>query len=200
VQSVADDVTVEQAIDRAHMLLRERRYMENRAFLEDAVRRFPRDPEVRVMYATALEPFAPDRVREELDIAIALDPESAWNLVRGASLLFSIGDMDGSRDYAARAHGLPLPSVELGAALANLAGQLADADGKPDIAEDAFRGAVEFDPQNRSYARDLVMFLVNRKRYADALTAVDAAISQVDDNAELTELRAVLLKQMAADR
>src|SRR5271156_5540391 len=80
---MADDLTVQQAIDRAHTLLGERRYEENRAFLEDAVRRFPSDPEIRVMYATALEPFAPDRVREELDLAITLDPESAWNLVRG---------------------------------------------------------------------------------------------------------------------
>jgi len=48
-----------ETVERAEQLLLDERDAENLEFLEDAIERFPQDPEVRLLYGTAFSPISP---------------------------------------------------------------------------------------------------------------------------------------------
>ncbi len=76
------DLTLSETVERAEQLLLDGRDAENLEFLEDAIERFPQDPEVRLLYGTALVPFRPEEAPWQLATAIKLDMDNPWRLTR----------------------------------------------------------------------------------------------------------------------
>jgi Flp pilus assembly protein TadD len=185
----SSDLTPDQVVERARDLLRQRRDQENLALLTDAVERFPDHPEIRMLYATTLIPSRPDDAVWEAATAIQLDPDDPWRLTRAASLMFHLGELDTARDYAARASQLSPPNFALELVLVNLGGKLAAAEGNQELAEEALRAAVEEEPEEEAYARDLAAFLANLGRKADALRVIDEALQVVRQREKLIRLR-----------
>ncbi len=97
------DLTLSETVERAQRLLLGGRDAENLEFLENAIERFPQDPEVRLLYGTALVPFRPEEAPWQLATAIKLDMDNPWRLTRAACLLLDLGEVEASRSYAARA-------------------------------------------------------------------------------------------------
>jgi Flp pilus assembly protein TadD len=189
----SSNLTAEQVVERARDLLLRRRDRENLAILTNAVERFPEDPEIRLLYATALLPFRPEDAAWEVATAIDLDPDDPGRLTRAASLMFHLDELDAARSYAARATQFAPPGFVFGPELANLDGKLAALDGDHQLAEDALRTAMDAEPEEESFARDLATFLADMGRQADALAVIDEALRVVRDRERLIRLR----KEMA---
>jgi len=177
------------SITRGRRLFSSGREQETLAFLERAVRQFPEDAEIRWLYAAILLASKPDDVAEQAAKAAALAPDDPSILVRAGSLLLNRGEVEQARSCAARANELAQPDFILMSGLVNLEGCLAARDGEDDVAEEKLRAAVESDPSSSPFAIDLAKFLVRRNRHADALAAVDEAISHVKDKNRLEQLQ-----------
>jgi tetratricopeptide (TPR) repeat protein len=93
---------------------------------ERAIRRFPEDPEIRYRYAVALLPFRPEDAPSQAARSVALDPDDPGRLVRAASVLLNLGQIEAAQSYLERAEELAPPDFifaeELLALQARLAG------------------------------------------------------------------------------
>ncbi len=187
--------TLETSIEQSKRLLVGRRDAENLQLLESTIQRFPDDPEVRLLYATALVPFRPNEAPWQAATAIQLDPDSPSRLTRAASLMFYLGELEAARSYTARASRLAPEDFELEADLTNIAGVIAAACGDDALAERALTEATEAEPQREVFARDLATFLADRGRLAEALDAIDRALTRVGDTTQLSRLRADLVSK-----
>jgi len=193
--TMAADLNLTETIEHSRRLLKERRDEDNLEFLEAAIERFPADPEVRLLYATALVPFQPDKAPWQIATAIQLDPDDPWRLTRAARLLFDLGELDASRSYAARASQLAPEDFTFESELANLGGKLAALDGHDALAEEALRAALESEPSEEVFARDLAEFLAERGRLGDALAVIDESLGRVQDREGLLRLRDSLVER-----
>lgn len=183
------ELTIGQAIEQAERLLIERRYAEGLQLLEAAVRRFPRDPELRLLFGTFLVETRPDEAPEQLAEAIRLDVDNPVRLVRAAGMLFALGYVDAASSYAARAIDLTPDGFVLEAEVINLSGLIAAAKGHDELAEEALRDAIELDSSNEFFVRDLARFLAERGRTSEAIAAIDTSVSSVRGPAVLAKLR-----------
>lgn len=188
-------LTRQSVIRRAQRLLADGRDAENLQLLERAVTRFPEDPEIRLLYATALVPFRPGEAPWQAATAIQLDPDSPSRLTRAASLLFHLGELAPAKSYAARASWLAPDDFKLEAGLSNVVGMIAAVQGDDALAERALREAAESEPQHDVYARDLATFLAERNRTADAISVIDRAIALARDSRKLNALRTKLVSK-----
>lgn len=186
------------AIERGQKLLAARQEREAIEFLGAAVRRFPEDPEIRVLYASILLAVRPDDVAAEAAKAVELGPDNPVILVRAGHLMLGRGDLAGARSCAARANELTQPDFVLMAGLLNLNGLLAAHDGEDHLAEEKLRGAVESDPFFSSFAVDLANFLAKRGRQAEALEVIDDALDHARDRADLERLRSEMVEDGAS--
>lgn len=180
-----------EAVEQGHRLVRARDDQATFEFLEKAVREFPEDPEIRLLYAVILLALRPDDVGEEAAKAVELGCNDAGSLVRAASLLVFARRWDEVRSCVARANELAEPGFVLQAGLDNLNAILAGMDHEFERAEKLFRSATEKDPSN---AYDFAKFLAWRKRDAEALAVIDEALTQVTYKDSLEELRAKVAK------
>lgn len=178
------------AIERSHKLLAAQQEHEAIEFLEAAVRRFPDDPEIRVLYASILLAVRPGEVAAEAAKAVELGPDDPVILVRAGHLMLDRGDVEGARSCAARANELAPPDFVLISGLMSLNGLLAAHDGEDNLAEEKLRTALESDPAFSSFAVDLAKFLANRGRQAEALEVIDEALDHTNEKADLKRLRA----------
>jgi len=178
------------AIDHGHKLFAARQEQDAFEFLEEAVQRFPEDPEIRLLYATILLAFRPDDVAAEAAKAVDLGPDDPALLVRAAHLLLWGGQIEAARVCVARAKELAPPDFLFMPELVNREGLLASLDGEDDIAEEKLRSAVDAEPTNASFAIDLAKFLAHRDRRMDALAVIDAALTRADQTGDLEGLRA----------
>lgn len=85
------------------------------------------------------------------------------------------------------------PDFVLMSGLLNLEGLLAAVDGQDYLAEEKLRAAWESDPSFSSLAVDLVKFLANRERQAEALEVIDDALGHAKEKAELERLRSEIV-------
>lgn len=187
--SFLDDLTQPEIVERAKRLLLEGRDQEFLEFTEAAVEQLPNDPELRLLYATALLSYRPDEVAWEAATAIKLDPDNPWRLVRAASILFNRGEVDAARSYVARASQLVPEDFEFGPELANLGGLIAAKDGQDAMAEEGLRAALEAEPDRPDFARDLAMFLADRDRMPEARTIINEALRLTPRDRDLNQLR-----------
>jgi predicted Zn-dependent protease len=168
------------AIERGRRLLVEHRSQETDGFLEDAMRRFPGDAELRLLYASNLLAIRPEDAAAEAIKAVELDPEEPILLLRAASLLFTMKHVDSAREYATRARALAPSGFLFMAELIDLEARLATIEGSDGEAEEGFRRAVELEPENEMLALHLARFLANRNRPADALQVIEQSANQTE--------------------
>lgn len=183
---------VAAAIDRGLRLLAEKRRQEAHDFLEQAVQKFPDDPEIRMHYATSLLAINPEDAVAEAAKAIELDPDEPIRLTRAANMLFNMGQIDQARSYAARAKELARPDFLFYPALLNLDGHFAAIDGNDELAEERLRLAVEREPSGGMLAVDLAKFLAERDRQEEALEVIDEALTLTEHKEPLQRLRGEL--------
>jgi Flp pilus assembly protein TadD len=176
------------AIDQGRRLLATGQHQEAFEFLEEAVRRFPEDAEIRLLYASILLAFRPEDVAVEAAKAIELGPDDPSILVRAAHLLLQRGEVRAARSWTARANELVKPEFVLMSALESLEGRIAALDGDDDLAEEKLRNALEHDPAYSTFAVDLAKFLAERGRRADAVDVIREALGRVNDRGDLERM------------
>jgi Flp pilus assembly protein TadD len=100
---------LDATIEHAKRLLASRRYDEFLAFTERALARFPNDPEIRLLYATAIMSSRPDEAAWEAATAVSLDKENPNLAFRAAHVLFACGQYDAAETYAAHVRSIAPP-------------------------------------------------------------------------------------------
>jgi tetratricopeptide (TPR) repeat protein len=181
------------AIKRGQELLASQRRQEAVDFLREAVQRFPDDPEIRVLHASILLAVCPSDVAAEASRAVELGADDPLILVRAGQLLLGRGEVEAARSCAARAKSLVEPDFVLMSSLVNLEGLLAAIEGEDELAGEKLRAAWKSDPPFSSLAVDLVKFLANRDRQAEALEVIDDALEHAKEKAELERLRSEIV-------
>jgi Flp pilus assembly protein TadD len=164
-------------------------------FLEQAVRRFPEDPELRLLCATVLLAIRPDEVAAEASKAAALAPDDPGTLVRAGHLLLGSRDREAAQFCAARAGELAKQDFVLMGGLDNLNGLLAAFRGEDDLAEVKLRSAVDREPANEPFAKNLAVFLAERGRLQEGAEVLDTALRHAEKKDDIERMR----DQMAAE-
>jgi len=158
-------------------------------FLEQAVNRFPEDPEIRLLRATVLMAIRPDEVAAEAVKAADLAPDDPAILVRAGHLLLSRRVREAAQSCATRAEKLAKPDFPLMGGLDNLNGLLAAFREEDDSAEEKLRSAVNRDPHNESFAKNLAVFLAERGRLQEGAEVLDEALKHVERRDEIERMR-----------
>ncbi|MGN6556637.1 MAG: HEAT repeat domain-containing protein [Solirubrobacterales bacterium] len=169
-------------------------------FLQKAVKEFPDDPEIRLLYATMLLEFEPDEVAAEAAKAIELDPDEPLRLVRAANLMFGVSEVEAARSYATRARELAPPDFLFMPGLIDIEGVLADHDGHDGLAEEKFRSVFQDDPGDETKARRLAFFLARRDRLEDGVAVLDEALKHAEATDNLTAWRARMVAAITERR
>lgn len=158
-------------------------------FLEEAIQRFPENAELRLLNATVLTAIRPDDVIAEIAKAVELAPDDPGTLVRAGHLLLGNGDREAARSCAARAEELAKPDFVLLAGLDNLKGLLAAFSGEDIIAEKLLISAVDREPTNEPFAKNLAVFLAERGRLQEGVEVLDEALKHGGKKDELERMR-----------
>ncbi|MGN6815422.1 MAG: hypothetical protein ACTHK3_04975 [Solirubrobacterales bacterium] len=158
-------------------------------FLEHAITRFPEDPELRLLCATVLLAIRPDDVAAEASKAAELAPDDPGTLVRAGHLLLGSRDREAAEFCAARAEELANPDFVLMAGLDNLNGLIAAFRGEDGLAEKKLRSAVEREPHNEPFARNLAVFLAERGRPQEGAEVLDETLKHVEKKDEIERMR-----------
>lgn len=182
-----------EAVDQARRMFGVRPEEEVFEFLENAVKEFPEDPELRVLYASILLAFRIDDVAEEAEKAAELGRNDPVILVRAGHLLLNRGEVEAARSCAARANELAAPEFLFYPELLNLDGHLATRNGNDELAEESFRLAVKREPSGGMLAVDLAKFLAERDRQEEALEVIEEALTQAKHTESLERLRGEIL-------
>jgi Flp pilus assembly protein TadD len=167
-------------------------------FLEEAIQRFPEDPELRLLNASVLTALRPDDVTKEASRAVELAPTDPGTLVRAGHLLLS-RNREAARSCAVRAEELAEPDFVLLAGLDNLKGLLAAFRGEDSLAEQLLSSAVDREPTNEPFAKNLAVFLAERGRLQEGVEVLDEALKHVEKKDRLEEMRSRMAAE-AADR
>lgn len=166
-----------EARETGFRLLKAHRPEELLSFMEVAVRRFPDDSEIRLLYATALLPFRAEDARWETAYAVSLDTDDPVVLTQAARLMIDLGDRSSAASYANRAATFAPADFALATDLDNVRGVLAALDGDNDMAEPALRAAYELEPQRWMFANNLARFLHDAGRDSEALKIVNEFVA-----------------------
>lgn len=158
-------------------------------FLDDAVARFPEEPEIWVLLASASLQVRPETVASSATKAVELGADDPSIQVRAGHLLLGRGEIDAARGCAKRARELAQADFVLMAGLEGLEGKLASLDGEYDLAEELLRSAVDREPEYSTYPVDLARFLCNRDRTPEALAVIDESLQRVRDKDDLERMR-----------
>ena len=179
------------AIEHGWQLIRQGKDQEALEFLEEAVHRFPKSAEIRMMLATVYLDLRPDDMAAQLTKAAELGFDNPSIQIRAGHRLWNIDDLEGARRCAARASEL-VDDDSIGMAdLEGLVGHIAASDGEYAVAEEKLRSALQREPEYPSHAIGLARFLWARGRNEDALTVIDESFHHVrnDDKDFLERLR-----------
>lgn len=186
---MAEDRHLQEARRHANQLLAEKQAGENLEFFEDAVARFPDDPELRLVYGTSLLVTQPEEAARQVARAASLAPDDPVLLTRGAGILLSAGYTEEAQSYVGHALDLTPDGFVLEADLINLSGCILALHGEAALAEEALREAIALEPSNGPFVRDLARFLVQRGRLNEALEEVDRALGAASDDDDLRDFR-----------
>lgn len=168
------------AIAKGRELIAGSRLEEAFEFLKPAVQRFPEDAEIRLLYAVTLLSHAIDEVAAEAAKAVELGPDNPVILVGAGQLLIGRGDHEAAQACATRANELVPPDFILMASLDNLNGTLAAFAGEDDVAEEKLRSAVDGEPDNEPFARNLAVFLAERGRLQEGAEVLEEALKHTE--------------------
>lgn len=133
-------------------------------FLGGIVERFPDDPEIWVLLASASLEVRPAEVASFAARAAELGPDDPAIQVQAGHLLLGRGEIEAARGCAARARRSAGPHFALMAGLEGLEGKTASLGGECDRAEKLLRSAVLRESDYATYSVDLASFLANWDR------------------------------------
>lgn len=167
------------AIEHGRNLIRQGEDREALEFAEDAVHRFPKSAEIRMMLAMVYLDLRPDDMAAQLTKAAELGSDNPSIQIRAGHRLWNIGDLEGARRCAARASELADEDFILAADLEGLIGHIAASDGEYAFAEEKLRSALHREPEYPAHALGLARFLWARGRDEDALTVIDESLPQI---------------------
>jgi Flp pilus assembly protein TadD len=179
---------VSPTIERGRRLLVEGDDPKTVEFLEEAIQRFPDDPEIRFLYASVLKYVRPEDVASEAMKAAELDPDDPDLLTRIAYLMSAVSRPELARRYAVSARELGGSDLLFAAELDHLESRFAMEDGDEEAAEKGFRLSVERQPDSEMFAIDLAKFLAERGRRVEAMEVVERALQTAKSKDELTRV------------
>lgn len=173
-----DDDSAQQTLRRAIRLLEEVDDDSLLVFTEDAVERFPEDPELHLVRAIGLIQSRPDDALWEAARAVQLNPDDPGLLARAARLMLDLGNLESADAYSRRALGFERGANFMFAPdLANVRGVVHALRGEPALAERELRSAHETDPRRPIFAKDLATFLDEQGRTEEAVVVLDHTIA-----------------------
>lgn len=146
---------------------------ERRTFLDAAIKRYPRNPELRLL--RAVEMFSDEQAVSLLEVAAAvtLDRNNPATCFRAASLLRELGYTEDAHDLVKHITEIKPANFVFEADLASLDGLLSWDAGDSVRAEHRLRAALELEPTNEVSARNLMKFFAATGRREDALAVVE---------------------------
>ena len=169
-----------------------------RRFVRRAVSVDPDHPTAQLHWAVELAD-SPHLARYHLRRAAQLgegDPAIEYQV---ACVLLELGDVDGARHLARRAHRHIEGEFRHLPGLVNLAGRLAHADGQDAVAEQALGIAFSMEPDMAWHGRTLAQFLISQERPAEALRVVRAALRHTPEDPGLLQIARVALRYSPDD-
>lgn len=175
--------------------MRQERTADNEPFLRWAVRRYPRDVELRLLLGMTICTTDSAGARNEVQTVISMGGDSdVRRLAMAALAMWHAGENALAAQYCARAETLSWTLDELAYAsdFMNITGLLAFAEEDYDRAEDLLSLAVAADPDSAAFASDLAAFLACVDRTDEARDVVKAAIDRGLDGRHLSTVRADL--------
>lgn len=187
---------IEELLRESRALSREGLDEQNEILLRKALSHFPDHPELLVQTAAAISRTAPDEAKGHLRRAVQLSPDEPGILFCSASLMFSLGEISESRDYAHRARARAGADFPLLVDLIHLAGKLADQKGNYEDAEKALTIAFDEEPCTLGHGRVLAEFYVRRGRLVEALDVVSRAQHHLPEDEALRELRDHVMREL----
>lgn len=162
---------------------------EPREFLEQTIEEFPDEPILRLLYVPMLTEIRPDDIAREAAKAVELGPDDPVVLVRAGHILLNEGDHDAASSCASRANELMAHDSIFMSDLENLSGLLAAFAGEDDLAEEKLRSAVEREPDNEPFAKNLAVFLAERGRLQQGAGVLDEALKHIEHKGEVERMR-----------
>jgi len=160
----------------AHM--RRGLWADERRLMDEAIRRFPDHPEICIRTAVANAEFDASRSAIYAKRAADLAPSDPTILVRAASLLVGLGEVEMAGPLARRASEIVDEDFVLVADLFHVIGRLGLARENDDVAERYLRLAFNADPSGAGHGEVLAGFLVQRERLEEALDIVHRALEE----------------------
>ena len=179
-----------RVIERARALAQEGHDDKAQALLRDAVRKRPRDAELRIALGIELDGEA---ARAELAEAAALAHDDPETLFRVASALRDADAHGAAVRAAEHVEALAPDDFVFAADLLHLRGLLARDAGDDARAEPLLRAAFAAEPEARGHGRWLAGLLIDHDRFGEALEVVEAAIEVRPRDDDLEEMRGWLL-------
>ncbi len=184
---------VDTFLNKAAEAIAEGRAGDARTLIRRAMTLNPEHPGAQLRWAIELVD-TPQQARYHLRRAAELghgDPAIEYQV---ACVLLELGDVDGARHLARRAHRHIEGEFRHLPGLVSLAGRLAYADGQDGVAERALGIAFEMAPEMAWHGRTLAQFLIAEERPAEALRVVRAALRHTPDDAGLRQIEARLTR------
>lgn len=181
-----------KAREHGSRLMRLERTSDNEPFLRWAVKRYPRDLELRLLLGMTICTTDSAGARNEIQTAMALGAgDDVRRLAMAALAMWHAGENALAAEYCAKAEELPWTMDQLAYAsdFMNISGLLAFAEDDYDRAEDLLSLAVAADPDSAAFASDLAAFLACVDRTDEARDVVKAAIDRGLDGRHLSTVR-----------
>lgn len=194
---------VARVLEEAQGLSRAGALEEYLSFTEEAVLRFPDDPDVLLEHAAAVAKAKPAGAVADIRRALELDDgKDVIRLTRAGLLLIGLKEIDAARSCILRASSLGSERRVVRSELARLRGQLALVEGNDEVGEAELRCAYEENRENWVAAHDLVVVLIRRRALEKALEVIDGALGVIAQGPEgpgqrkLKSLRSRIVREM----
>lgn len=183
-----------RARKRGSKLLRQERTLENEPFLRWAVRRYPADPDLRLLYGMTVCTTDPEVACLQVQTALAMDSTDIGRLAMAALAMYHAGNLALADECCERSEEVPwrVDDLVFASDFMNIAGLVAYAEEDYARAEDLLTLAVAADPDSAPFASDLAAFLACVDRTDEARHVVQAAIDRGLDGRHLSVVRADL--------
>lgn len=168
--------------------------MQNEPFLRWAVRRYPEDPDLRLLYAMTVCTSDPSIARIQVETAMSMDRTDVGRLAMASLAMYHAGHLDLAAACCEQSEEVPwrVDDLVFASDFMNIAGLVAYSDEDYARAEDLLTLAVAADPDSAPFASDLAAFLACVDRTEEARGVVQAALDRGLDGRHLSVVRADL--------
>lgn len=191
--------TLESYLAESDALIHKAHWEAEYSLMREALADFPSNVEICLRYAVAAVEVAPEDAVDYALRAVRLSPDDPGVLVRSASLLMGLGEVDHAGRLARRASSVVDDEFPLIADLFQVIGRIGIAKKNDAVAEEYLRLAFTIEPDAVGLAARLATFLAERERYDEALDVAARGLEHAPpDQPSLSELRHKIEKQASS--